>query len=343
MLVAKPSAGTPPRVSIVIPSFNQSRYLSRTLDSILSQYYSNLELIVIDGGSTDGSLEIIQARSSRIHYWVSEPDGGHAQAILKGFAKATGDIMAWLNSDDFYFPWTLAVVSQIFQQFPDVDWITGRGTLGNSEGAVIREQHDRKNMFSFLIGDYGWIQQESTFWRRSLWERALPLILPHASLSPMMIDSLVWCCFYRFADIYNVNSQLACYRQHTVNRAEQNPRLCVTETDFFISKLLSPKLSLRLRVLAHTYRFLRQLFSLFPLRILLNPISIQYIFACIFFPPPFRVLTFCRHTDSWRQTQEPFYFKPYRPHSFRQWAQYSSSAILSLSSLLRRAFNLPSR
>jgi glycosyltransferase involved in cell wall biosynthesis len=332
-----------PRVSIIVPSFNQGCYLSQALDSILDQNYPNLELIVIDGGSTDGSLEIIKARASGIHYWVSKPDGGHAQAILKGLAMATGEIMAWLNSDDFYFPWTLAVVSKLFQQFPAVDWITGRGTTGNSEGAVVREEHDRKNKFSFLIGDYGWIQQESTFWRRRLWDKAFPLIRSHACLSPMMIDSLVWCCFFRYTEVYNVNAVLACYRQHTVNRAEASPRLCVEETELFIAHLLFPLLGLRMRTLVSAYRLLRQLFSLFPVRILLNTTGLQGLAAYVFSPPPFSVISFCRHSDSWLEEQETFFFKPHRPHSLKQLSQHALVLISPLMRVFRLAHVLPTR
>ena len=311
-----------PKISIVVPSFNQASYLPQTLDSILNQNYSNLELIVIDGGSTDGSVEIIKSREDSIAYWCSEPDGGHVNAIIKGMTIATGDIMAWLNSDDFYFPWTLSTVSQIFSNFSSVEWITGRGTIGNSDGIPLREEHDRKNKFSFLVGDYGWIQQESTFWRRSLWLRARPLIIRHSSSIRLMTDSLFWCCFYTSADLYNLNACLASYRQHTQNRAETNARLSAQETEFLISSILWPSTCLRVRSLSIFYRCFRQILSLYPVRVLLNTHSVQVLVRLCLCPPPFCVIVFSRDTSSWFKTLEPFFFKLYRPHTFGQLFKY---------------------
>ena len=110
-----------PRISVVTPSFNQSAFLEETLRSVLDQGYPNLEYIVIDGGSTDASADIIRKHAGRITCWVSEKDQGQYDAINKGFARSTGEIMAWLNSDDKYLPWTFSVVGEIFASRPEVE------------------------------------------------------------------------------------------------------------------------------------------------------------------------------------------------------------------------------
>lgn len=304
-----------PKVSIVVPSYNQSRFLSKALDSILSQSYANLELIVIDGASTDNSLQILKSYASYLAYWCSEPDGGHGDALLKGFKIATGDILAWLNSDDLYFPWSLNAVANLFMQFPHVDWITGRGVTRNDEGYPLFEEHNRKNFFSFLIGDFGWIQQESTFWRRSLWDRAKEEITSSLSTNLTMVDSAVWCSFFTHADLYNADIMLGSYRQHLDNRAQLDPRRCVNETALLVSKIMYPHFR-RSLFIAYVYMAIRHVLSLYPIRKTLNTRTIQSICAALLRPPPFHVVKYDRFSQKWITAKEEFFFKHHRPHSF---------------------------
>jgi len=109
-----------PTITVVVPSFNQGRFLERTLVSILNQDYANLELIIIDGGSTDETLSVIKKYEKFITCWVSEPDNGQSHALNKGLARATGDIFAWQNSDDLYLPGAFAAVSEAFREHPDI-------------------------------------------------------------------------------------------------------------------------------------------------------------------------------------------------------------------------------
>lgn len=105
-------ASSPPKISVITPSYNQAQFVEATLQSVLDQNYPNLEYIVIDGGSTDGSAEIIERYADQLTYWVSEKDSGQSQAINKGLRRATGDILCWLNSDDTFLPGTLAFVAE---------------------------------------------------------------------------------------------------------------------------------------------------------------------------------------------------------------------------------------
>jgi glycosyltransferase involved in cell wall biosynthesis len=118
-----------PTISVIVPSFNQGRFLGRTLISILDQNYENLELIIIDGGSTDETPSVIKKYEKSIAYWVSEPDNGQSHALNKGLARATGDIFAWQNSDDLYLPGAFAAVAGAFQAHPHIaacygNWIS---------------------------------------------------------------------------------------------------------------------------------------------------------------------------------------------------------------------------
>lgn len=126
--------GSPwPRISIVTPSLNQAPFLEKTLRSVLFQGYPNLEYIVIDGGSKDGSIDIIEKYERWLAYWVNEPDRGQSHAINKGFTKATGDIVAWLNSDDFYLPGTLKTVVEQAILYPNAGAWAGGGRQVDSE------------------------------------------------------------------------------------------------------------------------------------------------------------------------------------------------------------------
>ncbi len=112
-----------PRISIVTPSLNQARFIEETICSVLQQEYPNLEYIIVDGGSSDGSVDIIRRFEHRLSYWISEPDRGQAHAINKGLRQATGEIVAYINSDDVYFPYALATAAAAFKSNPDALWL----------------------------------------------------------------------------------------------------------------------------------------------------------------------------------------------------------------------------
>lgn len=218
-----PNMKTFPKISIVTPSFNQAQFLEATIQSILSQNYPNLEYIIIDGGSTDGSVEIIKKYEKYVHFWCSEPDNGHYDALNKGFSRTTGEIMAWLNSDDMHCPWALRTVASIFSTCPQVEWLTTLSPcIWDYHGFCEKVEHIAGySKEAFLEGrclawvpeSLGWIQQESTFWRRSLWEKAGGYVSTDFALAG---DFELWSRFYIHAELYGVPSPLGGFRyQHT--------------------------------------------------------------------------------------------------------------------------------
>src|SRR5882724_9660763 len=119
----------PPKISVVTPSFNRGRFLEETILSVLNQNYANLEYIIIDGGSNDETVEIIRRYEDRLAYWISEKDRGQAHAINKGLEKATGDIFAFINSDDLYLPGAFRAVAEYFREHPSCEWLCGETIL----------------------------------------------------------------------------------------------------------------------------------------------------------------------------------------------------------------------
>lgn len=176
---ALPDGSPWPRVTIVTPSFNQGQFIEETIRSVLLQGYPNLEHIVIDGGSTDGSAEIIRKYEPWLAYWISEPDKGQADAINSGFARATGDVLGWLNSDDIYEPGALKVVAREFFDHPECDLVYGTGWQ--------IDEHSHRTHPCGWIGplnpkiqvNWNQILQPAAFWRRRLWERAGALDLSY--------------------------------------------------------------------------------------------------------------------------------------------------------------------
>jgi len=159
-----------PRVSIVTPSYNQGQFLERTILSVLNQNYPNLEYIIIDGGSTDGSVEIIRKYEKYLSYWVSEKDKGQADAINKGFQKSTGSIIAWLNSDDTYLPEAFYKIMKNFKQNPEADLIFGDIYFINEHDKRIGELKFTEFDFKTLIYEGGNLHQTGTFWTRKIYE-----------------------------------------------------------------------------------------------------------------------------------------------------------------------------
>jgi glycosyltransferase involved in cell wall biosynthesis len=181
-MTARPSgpgeARTYPRISVVTPSFNQGQFLERTIRSVLDENYPDLEYIVIDGGSTDQSVEVIKRYESQLAYWVSEPDGGQSNAINKGLRRATGTILAWLNSDDCYLPGTLQTIAETALAHPAAGAYVGAGDVVDVSERVIRHAEPPSNIS--LETMYQWMRgrdfmQPSCFFRDTAWRAVAPL------------------------------------------------------------------------------------------------------------------------------------------------------------------------
>ncbi len=162
-------------VSIVIPSYNQARYLEQTIQSVLSQDYPHVECIVVDGGSTDGSLDVLKKYGGRLAWWVSEPDKGQTDAINKGFAHAKGEIFAWLNSDDTYAPGAVSSAVKFLVDHPDVGLVYGDANFINDAGRIIGKFNAAPTSLQRLEHGYVHIPQQSAFFRADLWHAVGPL------------------------------------------------------------------------------------------------------------------------------------------------------------------------
>jgi glycosyltransferase involved in cell wall biosynthesis len=215
-----------------VPVFNAATFLESALQSILTQDYRNLEVIVVDGGSTDGSLDIIRRHAKGLYWWCSEPDGGQYDAINKGFAHSSGEVMAWLNADDGYFPWALKTVGSIFASLPQVHWLTSLRpstmtedgqlvAVGRPDGFARRFFRRGTYMRTGLPHQRGYIQQESTFWRRSLWEVAGGRLAPEWELAG---DFELWNRLFQHAELAGVRVPLAAFRYHAAQRSQVHAR-----------------------------------------------------------------------------------------------------------------------
>jgi glycosyltransferase involved in cell wall biosynthesis len=164
-----------PLVSIITPSFNQGLYLEETIKSVLNQDYPNLEYIIIDGGSTDGSLDIIKRYEDRIGYWESEPDLGQTDAINKGFAHAKGEILAWLNSDDTYRPGAIQEAVDYLVAHPEAGMVYGHAFYIDEEGKVVAQFPTAETDYYKLRRGNATIPQQAAFFRSTLWKMVGPL------------------------------------------------------------------------------------------------------------------------------------------------------------------------
>lgn len=197
------------KLSIVTPSFNQGQFLEQTILSVINQDYPNVEHLIIDGGSTDNSIEIIRKYENHIAYWVSEPDEGHRYALKKGFDKATGDIVAWQNADDYYEPNLFARVIHIFEQHPKVDLVYGNVRIIDENGRGIGElRYVPTTLWATLMEGFT-LNNQAAFFRRSLWDA-----MGGIQFQDYFFDYDLFLRTLRIAHPYFIHQTLGNYRKH---------------------------------------------------------------------------------------------------------------------------------
>ena len=205
-----------PRITIVTPSYNQGKYIERTVRSVLFQRYPNLDYILMDGGSTDDTVSRLARYKDQFSFFASEPDNGQADAIAKGFARSSGEIMAYLNSDDLLAPGALHFVAKFFEEHPDVDCIySHRCTVDENDRVVwywILPPHQDS-----LMKRWDFIPQETCFWRRSLFEKAGNIDTSYH----FAMDYDLFVRFMNLGRVRRINRFFGAFRQHSESKTTQ--------------------------------------------------------------------------------------------------------------------------
>ena len=214
-----------PLVSIVTPSFNQAPYLEATIRSVLEQDYPDIEYIIVDGGSSDGSVDIIRRYADRLAWWVSEADKGQTDALNKGFARARGEILAWLNSDDTYQPGAVAEAAAFLQSRPEVGLVYGDANFIDENGKLIGRFPAAQTDYRRLRRGYVHIPQQAAFFRAELWRKVAPLD-PSFYFA---MDYDLWVRIAALAPIHYVPRTWANFRLHTQGKTIAADERCWPE------------------------------------------------------------------------------------------------------------------
>ncbi len=214
-----------PKVSIVTPSYNQAHFLEKTIQSVLSQDYPNLEYIIVDGGSTDGSVEIIRRYADRLAWWVSERDKGQTDALNKGFGRAAGDILAWINSDDTYNPGAIREAVEYLLAHPEAGMVYGDADLIDADGVVLGRFPASQTDYRRLRQGYVHIPQQSSFFRGELWRKVGPLD-PSFYFA---MDYDLWVRLARQAPLHYIPRLWANFRLHSSGKSVASDDRCWPE------------------------------------------------------------------------------------------------------------------
>ncbi len=243
-----------PTIAIVTPSYQQGRYLERTIYSVISQHYPRLEYVLQDGGSSDETQAVLERFVGSLHHCASEPDGGQAEAINRGFSHTRGEIMAYLNSDDLLLPGSLAYVARYFEAHPEVDLVYGHRMLIDEHDRLIgRWVLPRHDASVLPVTDF--IPQETMFWRRELWERT------GGKIDESLSFAIDWDLLLRFqeagARMVRLPRYLGAFRVHAEQKTAREQVRCRAETEMLQRRVLGRAMTEE-EVFARTQSFLRR-------------------------------------------------------------------------------------
>lgn len=289
-----------PKISIVTACYNHASFVGETIESILSQGYPNLEYIVIDDGSTDASWNIIERYQPQLTH--CERLEGYRDtpviALNHGFKKTTGEIMLYLNSDDILLPRSLFVLAKVFQEHPEVEWLTGMATTINQRGEIVNSKLRLKHLYDFLVNDWKVIQQESTSWRRSLWEKTGGKLEGEKKWA---FDTELWTRFFGHAIHYHAATPLGAFRSGRQSKSVSEKHTFLEPNAFFLKRLRSKstKHQWTFSLLYRCLRLLTPILSLIPNK-LYKEIPILRTFG-------YHVLEYSFTQDRWNITmRNPF-------------------------------------
>ncbi|MEX2144235.1 MAG: glycosyltransferase family 2 protein [Anaerolineales bacterium] len=207
-----------PLVSIVTPSFNQAPFLEAAMASVFAQDYAPIEYIVIDGASTDGSVDVIKRHAQKLAHWVSEPDLGQTEAINKGFAKANGVYLAWLNADDRLRPQAVGEAVAYLEAHPEIGLVYGDADYIDAQGSVVGSFPAAQTDYARLRRGYVHIPQQAAFWRAALWKQVGPLD-PSFTFA---MDYDLWVRLARFSELHYLPRSWAEFRLHADSKTIKN-------------------------------------------------------------------------------------------------------------------------